>query len=157
MQPHSREPTRLPVPGIQQARTLEWVAISFSSACKWKVNMKSLSRVRLVATPWIAAYQAPPSMGFSRQEYWSGVPSPSPMESGEYRKFLYLPFNFAVNLNFSKTKFSIKNKLDLFAYCPPLTNFNLISPCHSIQFHEWLDREFQADLPNSSWPQDCWL
>ena len=58
-----------PVPGILQARTLEWVAISFSNAWKWKVKMKSLSRVRLLATPWTAAYQAPPPMGFSRQEY----------------------------------------------------------------------------------------
>ena len=57
-----------PVPGILQARTLEWVAISFSNAWKWKVKVKSLSRVRLFATPWTAAYQAPPPMGFSRQE-----------------------------------------------------------------------------------------
>ena len=62
------------VPGILQARTLEWVAISFSNAWKWKVKVKSLSRVQLLATPWTAAYQAPLSMGFSRQEYWSGVP-----------------------------------------------------------------------------------
>ena len=61
-----------PIHGILQARTLECVAISFSSAWKWKVKVKSLSRVRLLATPWTAAYQAPPSMGFSRQEYWSG-------------------------------------------------------------------------------------
>ena len=67
------------VPGILQARTLEWVAISFSNAWKWKGNVKSLCRVRLLATPWTAAYQAPPSMGFSWQEYWSGVPSPSPI------------------------------------------------------------------------------
>ena len=67
-----------PIPGILQARTLEWVAISFSDAWKWKVKVKSLSRVRLLATPWIVAYQAPPSMGFSRQEYWSGMPLPSP-------------------------------------------------------------------------------
>ena len=60
------------VPGILQARTLEWVAISFSNAWKWKVKVKSLSRVRLLVTPWTVAYQAPPSMGFSRQEYWSG-------------------------------------------------------------------------------------
>ena len=59
------------VPGILQARTLEWVAISSSNAWKWKVKVKPLSRVRLLATPWTAAYQAPPSMGFSRQEYWS--------------------------------------------------------------------------------------
>ena len=68
------------VHGILQARTLEWVAISFSNAWKWKVKVKSLSHVRLLATPWTAAYQAPPSMGFSRQEYWSGVPLPSPRD-----------------------------------------------------------------------------
>ena len=68
------------VPGILQARTLEWVAISFSNAWKWKVKVKSFSRVRLLATPWTAAHQAPPPMGFSRQEYWSGVPLPSPMD-----------------------------------------------------------------------------
>ena len=62
-----------PVPGILQARTLEWVAISFSNASKWKVKVKSLGCVRLLATPWTVAYQAPRSMGFSRQEYWSGV------------------------------------------------------------------------------------
>ena len=67
-----------PIPGILQARTLEWVAISFSSTWKWKVKVKLLSRVQLFATPWTAAYQAPLSMGFSRQEYWSGVPLPSP-------------------------------------------------------------------------------
>ena len=67
-----------PVPGILQARTLEWVAISFSDAWKWKVKGKFLSLVQLLATPWTAAYQAPPSMGFSRQEYWSGLPFPSP-------------------------------------------------------------------------------
>ena len=66
------------VPGILQARTLEWVAISISNAWKWKVKRKSLSRVRLLANPWTVAYQAPPSMGFSRQEYWSGVPLPPP-------------------------------------------------------------------------------
>ena len=67
------------VPGILQARTLEWVAVSFSNAWKWKVKVKLLSRVWLLATPWTAAYQAPPSMRFSRQEYWSGVPLPSPL------------------------------------------------------------------------------
>ena len=66
------------VPGILQARTLEWVAISSFNAWKWKVKVKLRSRVRLLATPWTAAYQAPLSMGFSRQEYWSGVPLPSP-------------------------------------------------------------------------------
>ena len=71
--PVDGSPTGSPVPGILQARIVEWVAISFSNAWKWKVKVKLLSRVRLLATPWTAAYQAPPSMGFSRQEYWSGV------------------------------------------------------------------------------------
>ena len=70
--PRACSPPGSPVPGIFQVRTLEWVAISFSNAWKWKVKVKSLSRVQLVATPWTAAYQAPPSMGFSRQEFWSG-------------------------------------------------------------------------------------
>ena len=70
-----------PVSGILQARALEWVAISFSNAWKWKVKMKSLSRVRPSVTPWTAAHQAPLSMGFSRQEYWSGVPLPSLLET----------------------------------------------------------------------------
>ena len=66
------------VPGILQARILECVAIPFSNAWKWKLKVKSLSRVQPSATPWTAAYQAPPSMGFSRQEYWSGLLMPSP-------------------------------------------------------------------------------
>ena len=76
--PIDGSPPGSPIPGILHARTLEWVAISFSNAWKWKVKVKSLSSVRLFATPWTAAYQAPLPMGFSRQEYWSGVPLPSP-------------------------------------------------------------------------------
>ena len=75
--PKDSSPPGSPVPGILQARTLEWVAISFSNAWKWKVKVKSLSRVRPSATPWTAAYQALPSMGFSRQDYWNGLPLPS--------------------------------------------------------------------------------
>ena len=67
--PIDGSPTGSAVPGILQARTLEWVAIFFSNAGKWKVKVKSLSRVRRLATPWTAAHQAPSSMGFSRQEY----------------------------------------------------------------------------------------
>ena len=72
-------PPGSPIPGSLQARTLEWVAISFSNTWKWKVKVKSLSCVRPSVTPWTATYQASPSMGFSRQEYWSGVPLPSPI------------------------------------------------------------------------------
>ena len=82
--PIDSSPLGSSVPRILQARTLEWVAISFSNAWKWKVKMKSLSHVWLFATPWTAAYQAPPSMGFSRQEYWSGVPLPL----GGYKSFV---------------------------------------------------------------------
>ena len=77
--PRDSSPPGSPVPGILQARTLEWVAISFANAWKWKVKVKSLSHVQLLATPWTAAYQAPPSMGFSSQEYWSRLPLPSPI------------------------------------------------------------------------------
>jgi len=89
--PTDGSPPGSPVPGIPQARTLEWVAISFSNAWKWKVKVKSLSHVWLVATPWTAAHRAPPSMGFSRQEYWSGVPLPSPPKwLGQVNYFSFL-------------------------------------------------------------------
>ena len=77
--PINGSPPGSPVPGILQARTLEWVAISFSNVGKWKVKVKSLSRARLVATPWTTAHQTPPSTGYSRQEYWSGVPLSFPI------------------------------------------------------------------------------
>ena len=75
--PIDSSPQGSPIPGVLQARTLEWVAISFSNAWKWKVKVKSLICVWFLVTLWTAAHQASPSMGFSRQEYWSGVPLPS--------------------------------------------------------------------------------
>ena len=84
--PINGSPPGSPIPGILQARTLEWVAISFSNAWKWKVKVKSLSRVRPSVTPWTAAFQALTSMGFSKQEYWSGVPLPSPFCFIDYAK-----------------------------------------------------------------------
>ena len=87
-------------PGVLQARTLERVAISFSSTWKWKVKVKSLSHVWLLATPWTVAYQTPPSMGFSRQEYWGGLPLPSP----EYKsKVVYKSWRDS-NIDFSTWK-----------------------------------------------------
>ena len=86
--PRDGSPSGFPITGILQARTLEWVAISFSNAWTWKVKVKSLSRVRLLETPGIAAYQAPLSLGFSKQEYWSGVPLPSPMHAGMLSHFI---------------------------------------------------------------------
>ena len=95
--PIDGSPPGSPVPGILQARILEWVAISFSNAWKWKVKVKSLSRVQLLATPWTVAHQAPPSMGFSRREYWSGVPLPSPIAQVSLAQFIPLsPFPLGV-------------------------------------------------------------
>ena len=85
--PIDSSPPGSPVPGILRARTLELVATSFSNAGMWKVKVKSLSCVRPLATPWTAAYQASPSMGFSRQEHWSGLPFPSPMHESEKWKW----------------------------------------------------------------------
>ena len=91
--PRDGSPPGSPIPGILQARTLEWVAISFSNAWKWKVKVKSLSHVQLLATPWTAAYQAPLPMGYARQEYWSRVPLPSP-------NWIHcFPLNLEVKLN----------------------------------------------------------
>ena len=104
--PIDGSPPGSPVPGILQARTLEWVAISSSNAWKWKVKVMSLSRVRLLATPWTAAYQAPPSMGFSRQEYWSGVPLPS----------LTLAFSISVSNNSTLQGTQFKNKQIKFSF-----------------------------------------
>ena len=89
--PTDGSPPGSAVPGILQARTLEWVAISFSNAWKWKWSC-SVS-VRLFVTPWTAAYQAPPSMGFSRQEYWSGLPLPSPFWCLLIPKMISSPFH----------------------------------------------------------------
>ena len=103
--PIDGSPPGSPIPGIFQARTLEWVAISFSNAWKWKVKVKLLRHVWLFETPWTAAYQAPPSMGFSRQEYWSGVPLPSPLPMKcQFLNFKYLnkfyTSNYSRNLCF---------------------------------------------------------
>ena len=87
--PIDGSPPVSPVPGILQARTLEWVAISFSNAWKWKIKAKSLSRVRLFMTTWTATYQAPPPMGFARQEYWSGVPLPSRVRNATDSIFVF--------------------------------------------------------------------
>ena len=85
------------VHGIFQVRVLEWVAIAFSNAWKGKGKVKSLSHVQLSATPWTTAYQAPPSMGFSRQEYWSGLPLPSP-ESKFNPLLIWPPKAFAAEI-----------------------------------------------------------
>ena len=108
--PMDCSPPGSPIPRILQASTLEWVAISFSDAWKWKVKVKSFSHVRPSATPWTAAFQAPLSMGFSRQEYWSGVPLPSPkstldLQNQDVRVGLHL----IISPGDSNAQWSLKN------------------------------------------------
>ena len=75
VRPHRWQPTRLPRPWDFPGKNTGVGCHFFSNAWKWKLKVKSLSRIRLLATPWTAAYQAPPSMVFSRQEYWSVLPA----------------------------------------------------------------------------------
>ena len=129
-------PPGSPVPGILQARTLEWVAISFSNAWKWKVKVKLLSRVRLLATPWTAAYQAPLSMGFCRQEYWSGGPLPSP---GYMLDLLNLPIEY-IGWKSNREDWEIKD-------ISPSFSFSDCSPVGAL-FPLWLQLSHLDDL----WP-----
>ena len=122
------------VPGILQARTMGWVASSFSNAWKWKVKVKSLSRARLLGTPWTAAYQAPPSMGFSRQEYWSGVPSPSPGIVTSLLYFLdstyrwYHTYGICLSLSYFTQRKVLNHAIGMLLnqvrFLPPLWGFN---------------------------------
>ena len=128
-------PPGSPVPGILQVRTLEWVAISFSNAGKWKVKVKSLSRIWLLATPWTAAHQAPPSMGFSRQEYWSGVLLPSP--GGNWGRFK--PWKTEVN-----------HRATHFSRCLPWGHSSENKPKTSLSLQlggrEWMELEGEEEL-----------
>ena len=118
------------VPGILQARTLEWGAISFSNAWKWKVKVKLLSCVPLFTTPWTAAYQAPPSMGFSRQEYWSGVPLPSPkfLSTGKQNNTAELKRKRA-------RKQSLWPSQEVTEVHPSLAPQNIVSKGHKVSSH----------------------
>ena len=113
-------PPGSPIHRILQARTLEWVPIPFSNAWKWKVKVKLLSRVRLFATPWTAAYQAPPSMGFSRQKYWTGLPLPSPKYNEYINKYIYL---FIYLLIWRKSICYLKKKIRSEFNCSYKMNF----------------------------------
>ena len=117
--PIDSSPPGSAVPGIPQARTLEWVAISFSNAWKWKVKVKLLSHVQLPVTPWTAAHQAPLSMGFSRQEYWSGVPFYTLMCYLFSVCVLYIVMAiFYVLLQFLKYKIHNRVKLEFWSFLP---------------------------------------
>ena len=127
------------IPGILQARTLEWVAISFSNPWKWKVKGKAPSRVQLLATPWAEAYQAPLSMGFSRQEYWSGVPLPSPDKRGQFGKNYEIPSQHGWKLK-QGTVLSIgKNEFK------PSWTLHEIDRCDPLDGSELQEREINVD------------
>ena len=114
------------VHGIFQARTLEWVAISFSNAWKWKVKVKSLSRVRLLATPWTADYQATLSMGFSRQEYWSGCHCLLRCIGINYPNFIFdTRYLFHCNSNWKKQKLNLSNNEHIHTQCMLSACFNV--------------------------------
>ena len=151
--PIDGSPPGSPIPGILQARTLERVAISFSNAWKWKNKVKSLSRVRLLATPWTAAHQAPLSMGFARQECWSGVPLPSPTTTPSDLFFCCSNRHF--------TLFFFSSVLLLFCSVPassllPLTQLSLRA---SFAFHHccrWLTlpmETWEFSSRDSDWPR----
>ena len=128
--PIGGSPPGFVVPGILQARTLEWVAISFSNAWKLKVKVKSLSCVQLFATPWTAARQAPPSMEFSRQECWSGVPLPSPSLASTA---IILPYVFYSLLNYNIWE-KLYATVDLFILWETLFSQTLSKPSHNALF-----------------------
>ena len=129
------------VHGIFQARVLEWVGISFSNAWKWKVKVKSLSRVPLFKTPWTAAHQAPPSMGFSRPEYWSGVPLPSPLlvPSENPRCCVSNKLSCCQHLRYVVTIHCYKN------YLRPVTTERRLEAC------TWLPQHFTPSIFSFCW------
>ena len=134
--PRDGSPTGSPVPGILQARTLEWVAVSFSNAWKWKVKVKvkSLSLIQLLATPWTAAYQAPLPMGFSRQEYWSGVPLPSPVPTISVLYWAHLCMKCSLGISNFLEEISSLSRSVVFLYFFALIAEEglLISPCYML-------------------------
>ena len=139
--PIDGSPPGSPVPGILQARTLEWVAISFSNAWKWKVKVKLLSRVWLLVTPWTAAYQAPLSTGFSRQEYWSGLPLPSPAIVTRGRNILLQTYFIYLYYNTTAIILFLQNFI-LFLHFSPTLPFSLFSGSFVLLILYFLFSEF---------------
>ena len=133
--PIDSSPPRFPIPGILQARTLEWVTIAFSNAWKWKNKVKSLSRVQLLATPWTTAHKAPPSMGFSRQEYWSGLPLPSPQEISSLSHSVVFLYFFAL---IAEEDFLISSCYSLELCIQMLISFLFSFAFHFSSFHSYL-------------------
>ena len=137
--PIDGSPPGFPIIGILQARTLEWVAISFSNAWKWKVKVKLLSRVWLLVTPWTAAYQAALSMGFVRQEYWSRVPLPSPYLclSKNYLSFLLQQVSPSLSLSYTHTHTHTHTHTLVWLMCGSQLGYQLFWPPPSPPESTW--------------------
>ena len=130
--PIDRSPPGFLVPEILQARTLEWTAISFSNAWKWKVKVKSLRRVWLFVTPWTAAHQAPPPMGFSRQEYWSGGAIPFQFSSVHFSSVAQLCPTLCGPMNRSTPRLPVHYQLPEFTQTHIHRISDEIQPSHSV-------------------------
>ena len=167
--PIDGSPPGSPVPGILQARTLTWAAISFSSAWKWKMKVKSLSRVRLLVIPWTAAYQAPSSMGFSRQEYWSGVPLPSPRSSPEvslkypdldllnlFSDQNCVPYGLFPALSQAESRVRRACCGHTLGSAPPTTTMSPLSPSPTTSGH-FVHCSLQQHSPSLTFCQKVWL
>ena len=168
--PIDSSPPGFPVPGILQARILEWVAISFSNSWKWKVKVKSPSCVQPSVIPWTAALQAPPSMGFSRQEYWSGLPLPSPwmtllIPNGLKRSKEYFPIMFPKTLSSGYGISILLAYIDPGWLCSNSTQSQKKTFLHIVQAHQmmklvtlYFSTSTWGQLPhivnNSAWTSD---
>ena len=146
---------KYPIPGILQARALEWVAITFSNAWKWKKKVKSLSHVRLLVTSWTTACQAPPSMGFSRQEYYSGLPSPSPLIQDIYIKITPKKYVCFYTANYKNIIYILDNPIP---YC--LYSVHNLRFYHSGNFPQYrvvsYERKLYSQPRLKSWlPLNC--
>ena len=115
------------VPGILQARTLEWATISFSNAWKWKVKVKLLNHVWLFATPWTAAYQAPPSMGFfqARVLEWGAI------------AFSFIPLRVWLRYSISLSRYTLSNVFHVDS-CDPLVCHEIYLKGHTQYFLRWI-------------------
>ena len=166
--PIDSSPPGSPVPGIPQARTLEWVAISFSNALNWKVKVKSLSCVQLFDIPWTVAYQAPPSMGFSRQEDWSGVPLPSPPSITSHIQnwalsLLWLHLfilSGVISPLISSSILGLYWPGEFIFQCPMFLLFHTVHGVLKARILQWFAISFQNSLTwpvRLGWPYTSWL
>ena len=132
VRPHRRQPTRLPRPWDSPSKKTGVGCHFLLHAWKWKVKVKSLNRVRLLVTPWTAAYQTPPSMGFSRREYWSGVPLPSPINN-VYPSLNITPEGWILGYVWGHSSFVSFPSLEKFWISGSLVWLYFLLPCYMLK------------------------